>query len=190
MNARRARNFVLVALVVAGGAARAQKDLGHKVLGTLGLDAGELPPEGIDAADAVIGYRAGELIDRDGRKVPVGLSASAFANVFGVAGVYDVRRLQTSVGAAVSMPVARVALSTDDPRASLDDFGLGDLYVQPIVLGWRPRRHEIVVGYGFYAPTGHLTPGGREGVGNGHWTHELSAGGTVRFDRARRWKLS
>jgi hypothetical protein len=46
VRARRVRNFVLVALVVgaAGGrVARAQQDLGHKTLGTIGLDAGELP---------------------------------------------------------------------------------------------------------------------------------------------------
>lgn len=69
--------------------------------------------------------RADELVDRAGRDLPVGLSASASANVFGVAGLYDLAPLHTTVGAAVSMPVARVSLSPDDPRASLDDFGGG-----------------------------------------------------------------
>jgi hypothetical protein len=190
VRARAVRKIVLVALLAAGGAARAQQDLGHKVLGSLGLDAGELKPTGLYAVDAVGAYRADELIDRNGRRVPIALNATAFVNVFGVAGTYDIPRLHTSIGAAVTAPVARVALSTDDVRASFDDFGFGDLYVQPIALGWRPGRHEIVAAYAFYAPTGHLAPGGLDGVGNGHWTHEFSAGGTLYFDRARRWKLS
>jgi len=193
VRARRVRNFVLVALVVgaAGGrVARAQQDLGHKTLGTIGLDAGELPEPGLYVEDAVGAYRADELIDRDGARVPVGLQASALVNVFGVAGRYELPRLQTTIGASVTMPVARVSLSTDDPRASLDDFGFGDLYVQPLELGWRPFRDDVVVGYAFYLPTGHLAPGGNDGVGSGHFTHEFSAGGTLYFDRARRWKLS
>lgn len=190
MRARAVRKIVLVALLVAGGAARAQQDLGHKVLGTIGLDAGELQPTGLYAIDAVGAWRADELIDRSGRRVPVGIQATAFENVFGISGTYDVRALRTSIGAAVTMPVARVALSTDDPRASLDDWGFGDLYVEPIALGWRPGRHDIVASYAFYAPTGHLAPGGTGGVGNGHWTHEFAVGGTIYFDRARRWKLS
>jgi hypothetical protein len=124
--------------------------------------------------------------------VPVGLQASAFENVFGVSGRYELPRVKTTIGATVTMPVARVSVSTDDPRASLDDYdyGFGDLYVQPLELGWRPFGHDVVAGYAFYAPTGRREPGGRGGVGNGHFTHELSAGGTIYFDRARRWKLS
>ena len=186
----RAACKVVVVLLVTGGVARAQQDLGHKTLGTLGLDAGKLQRTGLYAADAVGAYRADDLIDRNGRLLPVGLSASALVNVFGVSGTYELPRLRTSVGATLSVPVARVSLSTEDPRASLDDFGFGDLYVQPIKLGWRPWGHDLVAGYAFYAPTGHVTPGGHGGVGTSQWTHEASAGGTVYFDRARRFRFS
>jgi hypothetical protein len=94
------------------------------------------------------------------------------------------------VSAAVTAPVARVAVNSDDPRASLDDFGFGDVYVKPLQLGWRPWRAQLLVAYGFYAPTGHLEPGGRGGVGAGQWTHQFSVGGTIYFDAARVWRLS
>jgi len=180
-----------VATAVAGGRAGAQtQDLGHKTLGTLGLDAGSQSPTGVYAIDAIAAYRADRLVDRNGVVVPVAIEARAFVNVFGVNGSYELPRLHTFVGAAFTAPVARVSLATDDPRASLDDFGFGDLYVQPVRLGWKPWGNDLGVGYGFYAPTGHRAPGGTDGVGTGQWTHQFSAGGTVYFDRAQRWRLS
>jgi hypothetical protein len=69
-------------------------------------------------------------------------------------------------------------------------FGLGDLYVQPLKLGWRVSRFDLVTGYGFYAPTGMATLEGFGDIGRGHWTHEFSLGGTVAFDPGRTWLLS
>lgn len=34
------------------------------------------------------------------------------------------------------------------------DIGLGDLFVQPIWLGWNKKHFDFALGYGFYAPTG------------------------------------
>ena len=34
------------------------------------------------------------------------------------------------------------------------DFGFGDLFVQPVWLGWSGKHYDIAAGYGFYAPTG------------------------------------
>jgi hypothetical protein len=62
--------FVMVALIWAAPA-RAQ-DLGHKVLGTLGLLAGSQPSSGVYVVNRFLSYRANEVIDRDGRRIPVG----------------------------------------------------------------------------------------------------------------------
>ncbi|HEY2743600.1 MAG TPA: transporter, partial [Polyangia bacterium] len=190
MSARRLATMALFAFVLHGGIARAQADLGHRTLGTLGLDAGTVQSPGLYAVDAVGSYRADELVDRNGHRVPIDVEASAFSNVFGVNLTWELPRLHTSIAATVTVPVSRVSLATDDPRASLDDFGLGDVYVQPISLGWRPFGHELSVGYAFYAPTGQVAPGGLDGVGDGQWTHEFSTGGTIFFDHGQRWKLS
>ncbi len=189
MRARRIGTIVLFTLAVSGDVARAQ-DLGHKLLGTLGLDAGTLEPPGLCAIEAVAAYRADQVVDRNGHRLPIDVAADAFTNVFGVSVSWDLPRLHTTIGATVTVPVARVSLATEDPRASLDDFGFGDVYVQPLLLGWRPGKNNVVVGYAFYAPTGQVEPGGLGGVGDGQWTHEFSTGGTFYFDRGHRWKLS
>ena len=53
-----------------------------------------------------------------------------------------------SVGAALSTTSNR-ALS-----AETSQFDIGDLYVQPIWLGWTGERYDVSFGMGFYAPTG------------------------------------
>ena len=69
-------------------------------------------------------------------------------------------------------------------------FGLSDLDVQPVKLGWRAGQLDVVAGYALYVPTQEVTPGGREGVSRGHSTHELSVGTTIYFDSERTWRLS
>ncbi len=179
----------LVALVGARGASALQ-ELGHKTLGTLGLDAGSQPESGLYASDGVLAYGAQSLYDRQGNLIPIGVEARAFANSFGIGGTYELPHLHTYVGAAIGLPIARVAISTDNPFASLDDFGLGDLYVRPLKLGWRLGRADLVTGYAFYVPTGQVEPGGLGGVGRGHWTHEFSAGGTLYLDHAHKAQLT
>ena len=60
---------------------------------------------------------------------------------------------------AVAAPVAQVAVTTDQPLASVDAFGFGDVYVQPAKIGWKGAQADVVAGYAFYAPTGLYAPG-------------------------------
>ena len=162
----RTRLAVAVLVVFAGNVARAQtQDLGHKTLGTVGLDAGTLQETGLYAVYALGAYRSDRVLDRTGARIPLDIDASAFVSLFGISGSYELPRLHTWVSATFTAPVARVSLSTDDPRASLDRFGFGDIYAEPLQLGWRPPRSNVIVAYGFYAPTGRLEPGGKGGVG-------------------------
>ncbi len=181
---------VLSGQIALSRAAEAQQAVGHILPGTLGLQAGTQARTGLYFVDRFAGYRADELIGRHGASLPVGLGLDVVSNVFGVAFTYEITPLRTYVGASVAVPVSKVSASTQIPEASTDLFGLGDLFVQPLALGWRSGSADIVAGYAFYAPTGGHEPGGNDGVGAGQWTHELSLGGTLYFDRAHTWALS
>ncbi|MGH8659772.1 MAG: SphA family protein [Gammaproteobacteria bacterium] len=50
-------------------------------------------------------------------------------------------------------------------------FGIGDLFVQPVWLGWGGKHYDVSAGYGFYAPTG------EEGIGLEFWTHQFQLAG-------------
>ena len=177
-------------MVLLAAPSEAQQALGNKILGTLGLRAGSQPESGIYLADRFLLYRADQVVDRNGQRIPVDVDLAVVANGIGLAGTYQLPWLSTYVNAAVGMPIAHLTLETDRPETNVDKYGLGDLYVQPIKLGWKLNWLDLVTGYAFYAPTADFEPGGRGGVGRGQWTHQFSLGSTVYFDQARTWHLS
>lgn len=58
------------------------------------------------------------------------------------------------------------------------NWGLGDLFIKPLWLGWNSKRFGVSAGYGFYAPTGNYDDGAVDNTGLGFWTHEFQAGVT------------
>lgn len=182
--------WMVVAVIAVPGISYGQQDLGHKVPGTLGLDAGAQRPAGLYAAGRLLYYYANRAIDRRGAELPVGLNLDAVAGAVGLGLALEITPIETFVNVSAGVPLATVHGSTDRPETSIDRFGLGDLYVQPLGLGWRLPCFDIVTAYAFYAPTGRSAPGGSDGVGRGHWTHQYSLGGTLYFDADRSWRFS
>jgi len=70
------------------------------------------------------------------------------------------------------------------------DTGFGDLYVQPINLGWHKDRADYVAGLGLFAPTGRYDDGADDNVGLGMWSFELFGGMTYYFDAEKTWHTS
>ena len=100
-------NFVIVALVwtvPTGG-----QELGNKILGTLGLLAGSQPNSGFYVADRFLGYSANDLIDRNGRHIPVGLDLDAVANAMGIQLTFKLPWRMTYMNASLGFPAAHVA---------------------------------------------------------------------------------
>ena len=166
------------------------QELGNKVLGTLGLLAGSQPGSGLYIADRFLYYSANDLIDRNGHRIPVGLDLDAVANAIGVQVTLKLPWRSAYLNASLGVPAARISLQTERPEVSIDRSGFGDLYVQPVKLGWKMSQIDIVAGYSFYVPTGRFTPRARDGVGRGYWTHQFSLGSAVYFDRAKTWHIS
>jgi len=115
----------VVASLLTCRAAKAQQAVGHKVLGTLGLDAGSQPSPGVYIVNQFMNYSADSLIDPRGNALPVGLRLDAYSEVLGIGGTYEVPRLATYVSGSIGVPMAHVSLSTHRPDASLDLWGLG-----------------------------------------------------------------
>jgi hypothetical protein len=60
-------------------------------------------------------------------------------------------------------------------------FGLQDLYIQPLWLGWHWPNADLNVAYGFYAPSGRFEQGDPGNLGLGFWTHQFQLGGAYYF---------
>jgi len=187
----RVMGFILLSLLVAGvdlivGARSVEaQDLGHKLPGLIGLDAGRIPQPGLYAIDRVVWYRADEVRDRSGNRIPVGdVGLLGIANAAGLS--YTLQRGSRFFTATAAAPLARLRLDIHDrPEASFDRFGLADIFIQPARVGWRGDRLDLVGSYGLYIPTGTSPLAGGSGVSTGHITNQFSAGGTVFADRNR-----
>jgi hypothetical protein len=184
------RPSVLVgSLALAVNAATAQQ-LGNKLLGSAGIDAGAQPPPGLAIVDQSLHYGASELLDRQGNKVPiVGLEMRATGSALG-ASYTSKTKGAPYLTFAIGMPVASIHVNSDNPASSLSGFGFADLFVQPVKVGWRARRFDVVTAYALYAPTGHFEPRGGGSTGRGYWTHQLSLGGAVYADSLKRYRAS
>jgi len=173
---------VCVALILTTTPAVAQ-DLGHKLPGLLGLDAARIPEPGLYFVDRLASYEADELRDRDGRLIPTApFNLLGMANAFGAS--YTTRLSQSSVflTMTVGWPISRIKRDVEDrPEAAIDRFGLADPYVQPVRLGWRNGRSDVVMAYGIYLPTDRSPLAGGKGVSSGQITHEFSGGGSLYF---------
>jgi len=167
----------------------AGQQLGYKLLGSAGIDAGVQPSPGLAILSQTLHYAASEVRDRQGNVVPIdGLDIDATGSALGVS--YTAK----SKGApyltvAAAVPIANIHLSSDDPAASLSGYGFSDVFVQPIKVGWRQRRFDVIGAYVVYAPTGRFEPKGL-GPGRGYWTHQLSVGGALFTDSTRANRLS
>jgi len=61
--------------------------------------------------------------------------------------------------------------------------GFGDLMVRPVMLDWGTDHYDFVTSYSFYAPTGSYDKNDLANTGFGFWSHELSIGGLLYFNK-------
>jgi len=59
------------------------------------------------------------------------LRIGVLANGFGVAWAFELPRLATRASVTVAAPLVDVRLNSDAPEASVERFGLADVFIQP-----------------------------------------------------------
>jgi hypothetical protein len=91
---------------------------------------------------------------------------------------------------AVTVPIANNSLSSSAQGAISGGGGLGDLYFQPVILGWRTERVDVRSILGVLAPTGKFSAGATDNVGNGYWTPVIAAGETFYLSADKATTLS
>lgn len=176
-----------LALLLTTASAFAQ-DIGHKLPGLLGLDAGRIPEPGIYLIDRLAIYEAEKLRDRNGNLVSTGpFNLLGRANAFGVSYTTKISGNLMFLTMTAGGPIAQLKLNIENrPEIGFDRLGLADLYVQPFRLGWRERRFDLVTSYSIYLPTDRSSLAGGKGVSSGQITHEFSGGGSLYFkDRSQ-----
>lgn len=178
-------------------------ELGHYQAGMLGIRDFFVPDPGFYGVLYTFNYSADELKDRHGDKIstlnipgPLTVTVDPDIDITGIAPTFiwvsPWQILGAKYAAAVapslvdgslnaSLNVARSGVvnsgSFDTSLSADTGLGIGDLFVQPVLLGWGGAHYDISAGYGFYAPTG------EDNISLEFWTHQLQlAGAWYPFD--------
>ena len=193
MGKRPAIQFALaVTLFVTGHQAALCQLSGHDFRGDWGMQAATQPPPGWSVSVVYFNYRTDSVNDRNGNALP---SAGGSKTIRGVSpSVWWVSNKKV-LGGNYSVSVAPVLVNDtlEAPVLGLDaetTFGIGDLYLQPINLGWHTRRFDFMAGLGVFVPTGRYESGADGNTGLGMWAFEVFGGATAYFDRAQTWHVS
>ena len=162
--------------------------LGNNFHGDFGVNSGTQSGPGFYVAIPFAQWNADHIKDADGNT----LAASRFqgfdvrALFPTIIGVTPKKVLGANYGFMVALPFSTVRPERTIPESFEPDWGLNDLYVVPLYLGWHAPRADFVAGYGFYAPTGRYEAGANDNVGLGMWSQEMQAGTTVYLDAAKK----
>jgi len=80
---------------------------------------------------------------------------------------------------------AQLSVLDQEGSADNDAIGIGDIFVQPIWLGWQGERYDVAVGAGAYLPSGKYDPEDGDSIGLGFWTGQLQTSAYWYLDEAR-----
>ena len=169
--------------------------LGGNFAGDYGIQAATQASPGFYLAGVYIRYDGETLRDAQGNPITLQPGTDSQLDVngfgFGILWVSNWKIFGANYSACAFPSFANGRLEA--PILGLDagtGTGWGDLYVQPINLGWHTTATDITAGIGVYAPTGRYTAGADDNLGLGMWSFELYAGGTVYFDQKKSWSFS
>ncbi|HEY1203672.1 MAG: transporter [Bryobacteraceae bacterium] len=115
---------------------------------------GALPPPGTYFLNYA-GYYTGQLRDGSGNKVNLGGTTPSVDAVFDALRVVEVTHIKI-LGASWGMhAIVPLVWQSVDLGGSASKFGVGDIDVDPIVLGWHGENWHAVAALDTILPTGH-----------------------------------
>ncbi|SFL22339.1 Uncharacterized conserved protein [Desulfomicrobium norvegicum] len=181
----------MATFVMMGSAALAGS--GHYVSGVEGIKAATLPPEGIYWRMYNVLYTADDLRDKNGKEIDVDFDVNVYALVNRLVYSSGIELLGANLVADICVPLVYTDISMKAGGMTLFDdneFGLGDILIEPAILAWHGPRYDAALGVGVYLPTGDFDADEPASPGKGFWTGMLTAGATFYFDEAKTWSIS
>ena len=183
-----AGRWVLAAVLVLLAATSAQaQNRGVYPLGLSALNSGVSAAPGFTYSNAFLFYSRSEQVGGNGEVLASGQQSVLLdMNTILWASAEDIAMLGGArFSSAVTVPIANNSLSSSAQGAISGGGGAGDLYFQPVILGWRTERADVRGIVGFLAPTGKFNAGATDNVGNGYWTPVIAAGETFYLSEDR-----
>ncbi len=172
-------NIIILLLSIAQTVSASGKGYNPGIEGVL---AASVPPPGKHWRIYNVMYDADTLIDEDGDEMNIDFELGVFAQAHRFVWITQKKILGADYGASMIIPV--IATSFEIGAMGLKDskVGLGDLFIEPLVLGWHAQGYDVGLGFGINLPTAEFDQTEPASPGNGYWSTILTFGGTVFFD--------
>jgi len=168
----------------------ASGETGHYVNGIEGIKGASIPPPGFYYRMYNIFYNADTMTDENGDDMNNDFDLTVFANVHRFLWVSDKKILGAEFGADIFIPLVYTDFEIGVASLTDDDFGLGDIAIEPFLLSWRRARYDAAFGIAFYLPTGSYDKKEPASPGKDFWTAMFTLGGTLYFDPQKTWSAS
>ena len=161
------------------------QERGQYIPGFRGLNPAEQPHPGITYLNVFYWYPTSTLKDRYGDKLNTDFDLNLVADLNIVAYTPKKKFLGATYSALVAVPVMNAAITL--PRVGADtstSASFGDVYIEPVSLGWGFKKGKIRAAYGF------MPPSGARRVTSDYFGHQVSLGGTYHPDKHGLWQIS
>ncbi|MCM3869201.1 MAG: transporter [Pyrinomonadaceae bacterium] len=164
---------------------------GQYLPGFTGLNSGIQAPEGITYANLFFWYPTSTFKDNNGNKAAINFDLDLIADFNILAYTTKAKFLGANYGMMVAIPVVNNAIDLPNLNLGTNPAGIGDSYFEPINLGWKLKKADVKLAYGFVAPTGKFdSSGGTDTTTTDYWGHEITFATTAYLDKTKLTQVS
>lgn len=158
--------------------------------GSEGLMGPTLPPPGFHYKQYNIFVQSDELKDSSGDAIDNDFDLNVFAQAHRFIYFTEKKLFGADYGMTFILPV--VATDFEIGAAGIHDseIGIGDIFVEPLVLGWHGPRYDVALGFGAGLPTGSFDRAEPASCGNGYWYGMMTFGATYYLTPDKTWMVS
>jgi hypothetical protein len=182
--------IVLLAFCLLASMSVAAQERGQYVPGTRGLNTADQPPPGFTYINSFSWYPTSTYKDRNGVKSPITFHIDQYVDNNVLAYTPKKKFLGAIYSASLTVPIQNSPVSLPDLGVKFGGIGVGDLYVEPLSLGWELKKWKIRAAYGFVAPTGRYHDGATDNTTTDYWGHEFTFGGTYYPSETGHWQIN
>jgi hypothetical protein len=183
--------LLLLGIIALFAMSATAQERGQYLPGFRGLNTAEQPAPGFTYANYFVWYPTSKFKDRNGDNAAINFDLDMIADLNLFAYTSKKKFLGATYSATVMVPIQNVAVSLPVLGPGLSTgAGFGDIYFEPISLGWKLKKGKIRTAYGFMAPTGRFTPGASNNLSTDFWGHQFTLGGTCNPGKTGLWQLN